>query len=268
MVPSAGKRSLKGLGTALRTLTIIPCDRSGGDDFGSSLMWFPFVGTVLGLILYAIGWIWMRLPFSPWPALAALLMMGAEIWLTRGLHLDGLADWADSIGGGGQRVRRLAIMKDTSVGAFGVLALILALLGKWIAFERLLCSGTSIWVVPVLCLSRAVMAGLLMALPYARAEGGMGKPFVATGAPIRRTPVYGLTLAVCLMLGPLGVLLGAAGYLQAALFKTRIRHAFGGITGDLLGTANEMVELTFLVLLAVPGKGLLAYTGWNWLFTC
>lgn len=268
MIGSTHKRALKALGTALRTLTIIPCGRSGEDDFGSSLMWFPFVGTVLGLILYAIGWMWMRLPFPPWPALAALLMMGAEIWLTRGLHLDGLADWADSIGGGGERLRRLAIMKDTSVGAFGILALILVLLGKWIAFERLLCSGTVIWVVPVFCLSRAVMAVLLMALPYARAEGGMGKPFVTTVAPIRRTPVYGVTLAVCLLFGPLGVSLGIAGYLQAALFKTRMKHVFGGITGDLLGTANEMVELTFLVLLAVPGKGLLAYTGWNWLFTC
>lgn len=261
MLKAHARNPLNGLGTALRTLTIFPCTGPMEEDFGSSLMWFPLVGALLGLVLYAIGTI---LSISSWPSMAALLMMAAEIWLTRGLHLDGLADWADSIGGGNDRLKRLTIMKDTSVGAFGVLALILVLLGKWIAFERLLCSDSTVWVIPIFCLSRAIMAQLLIVLPYARAEGGTGKPFALTRSGTRQLPLYGLTVMVCSLFGPLGLVLCLAGFFQIVLYKLRIKRVFGGITGDLVGTANEMVALTFLTLVALPGKQIMTYTGWAW----
>ena len=267
MDSSKYKKALRGLGTAARTLTICPWPGRGEDDFASSLNWFPFVGGLLGLVLFGIGKGMALLPFPPWPAMAALCLLAAETWLTRGLHLDGLADWADSIGGGRQREKRLLIMKDTAVGAFGILALVIALLVKWVAFERLITSGALIWVVAVLTLSRAVMADLLTRLPYARAEGGMGEPFAVQGRGASRTVLYLPTLAVCLLYGPLGGGLFLLGVIETGLFTARMRRVFGGITGDLLGTANEMIELTLLTLVALPGNQLPACTGWAWLFT-
>ncbi|HEJ83120.1 MAG TPA: adenosylcobinamide-GDP ribazoletransferase, partial [Desulfobacteraceae bacterium] len=157
MTTSTNRFSLNGLGTALKTLTAMPWPGRDGDDFATSLPWFPVVGLLLGAILYALSLPWELLPVAPWPSGVALLLTAADVCLTRGLHLDGLADWADSVGGLVGREKRLAIMKDTALGTFGGLALILALLAKWIAFERLISCGNAVSLIPVFIISRTMM---------------------------------------------------------------------------------------------------------------
>ena len=255
-----------GFGTALKTLTVIPWPGRGSEDFASSLVWFPVIGLLLGSILYGISLPWKLLPFEPWPAGTALLLVVADICLTRGLHFDGLADWADSIGGFLQREKRLSIMKDTSLGAFGVLALIVALLSKWIAFERLISCGAAVWIIVVLIVSRDMMVELITTLPYARAEDGTGKPFVIQASARQRVLSHIVTIILCLSFGPFFLLLFCLGRLETWLFGMRCRQEFGGITGDLLGTANEMVEVTLLMICALLGENLLYYTGWAWIF--
>jgi adenosylcobinamide-GDP ribazoletransferase len=257
---------IKGLGTALKTLTAIPWPWKESEDLSTSLSWFPVIGLLLGLILYGTSLIWILLPFKQWPAGAGLVMVGLGIWLTRGLHYDGLADWADSIGGFLQREKRLAIMKDVSLGSFGVLALILALSAKWIAFERILSSGSTIWILAIFILSRNMMVELICTLPYARTEEGMGGPFVKGAAPEHRLISHLISIIFCLPFGPLALGLFAAAWLQTWLFGLRIKSRFNGITGDLLGTANEMVEVTLLMICALPGESILCYTGWTWIF--
>ena len=255
---------IKGLITALRTLTVIPLPGKESENISASIPWFPVVGLFIGLVLSGIGYMCTFFPFSPWTAGTALLMVVAEIWLTRGLHLDGLADWADSIGGFFHREKRLAIMKDTHLGTFGVLALILILMAKWLAFERLLCSGSTIWFIPIFILSRGMMAELITTLPYARAEEGMGKAFVAGASSRHRLASHVLSFIFCLPFGPLGLVLFGLGGFITWLFGVRCRQRFGGITGDLLGTANETVEVFLLVICAWPGKAIIPFTGWNW----
>ena len=255
-----------GFGTALGTLTSIPWPYKESEDLSSSLPWFPVVGLLVGLIVYGIGLLCEVFSFMDWPEAAALLMVSAEICLTRGLHLDGLADWADSIGGFLQREKRLAIMKDVSLGVFGVLALIVALFAKWIALERLFTSGSTIWVVAIFILSRNMMVELITTLPYARAEGGMGKAFVKGASRKHRLISHGISTAICLPFGPLAFVFFGLGMFQTFLFCNRCRRRFGGITGDLLGTANEMVEVSLLIICALPGESILCYTGWIWLF--
>ena len=256
-----------GFTTALRTLTLIPCPGKESEEMPNSLPWFPVVGLFLGLIIYGMASMWAVLPFSSWPAGGALFMVAAEIWLTRGLHLDGLADWADSIGGGIDREKRLAIMRDVSLGAFGVLALIVALMAKWIAFERLLCSGSAVWVIAIFILSRCMMVELITSLPYARAGEGMGRAFVAGASRKHRIASHLLCLFLCLPFGPPGLGLFGLALLQTRLFALRVRDRFGGITGDLLGTANEMVEISLLLICAWPGGVILSYSGWDWVFS-
>ena len=259
-------KTSKGLATAFKTLTVISWPWKKGEDFSASLPWFPVVGLVLALVLYAIAYIWTLLPFSQWSTGAALIIVATEIWITRGLHLDGLADWADSIAGGNDREKRLAIMKDVRLGAFGVLALILALMAKWLAFERILSSGSAIWLLVILIVSRDMMVELITTLPYARSGEGMARPFVTGASARHRLASHFLCLGLCLPFGPLGLAFIVLAGVMTRLFGRQCRIRFGGITGDLIGTANEMVGISLLVICALGGKGILCYTGWAWIF--
>ncbi len=262
MITSRNRFFLEGLGTALRTLTAIPWRGRDGDDFAASLPWFPVVGLLLGAVLYGLSLPWKLIPISPWPAGTALLLAAVDICLTRGLHFDGLADWADSIGGLFGREKRLAIMKDVSLGTFGGLALILALLAKWIAFERLVSCGTAVWVIPVFIISRTMMVELITTLPYARTGEGMGRPFVLGASTRQRVLSHAATMALCIPFGPFCLFLLCLGWIETRIFGRRCRHVFGGITGDLLGTADEMVEITLLMICAFLGEGLFPFSGW------
>jgi adenosylcobinamide-GDP ribazoletransferase len=255
-----------GLGDAVRTLTILPWPGNGGGDLAASLPWFPAVGLILGAVVLAAAGLILALPFPPWHAGAAALLLALEILLTRGLHLDGLADWADSIGASGGREGRLAVMKDHSIGAFGVLALCTDLLIKWAALARLLSSGSIVWLVPVFTLSRGFLVEVMTTLPSARAGQGMAGPFVSGASQAHRFRALLGGLAVCLPFGPLGLAFFMAAWAVVSLYGMRCRSRFGGITGDLLGTANEMVMLMLMIVIAFPGERILSCTGWMWVF--
>jgi len=257
--------SPKGFGTALKTLTLIPWPFKQDEAFSASLSWFPVVGLLLGLILYGISLPWDILPLPQWPEMVALLMVVAEAWITRGLHLDGLADWADSLGSFQGKKKRLSIMKDSSLGAFGGLVLIMALLAKWIAFERLFASGSTIWLLAIFVISRNMLVELMTTLPYARDGEGTAKPFVERASKRQRMVSHVLSLLLCAPFGPLALILLGVAFLETRIFRTCCRIQFGGITGDLLGTAAEMVEISLLILCALPGKNILIFTGWGWL---
>ena len=256
---------MKGFNTALRTLTLIPWPRKESEDLSDSLPWFVVVGLLLGLILYCLALLWRLVPFPAWPAGIGLIMVGAETWLTRGLHLDGLADWADSFGGIRDTEKRLDMMKDARTGAFGVMALVLAVAAKWMAFQRLFSCGAVIWILPILALSRGMMVELLATLPYARKGAGTARAFAEGASTGHRWISHLACLVLCGFYGPFGLAAWAVAWVIQRLFAARCRNQFGGITGDLLGTANEMVEVGLLMLCALPGAWIMDYTGWTWI---
>ena len=253
--------SIHSLLSAFRTLTILSWPGKESEDLSSALPWFPVVGAILGLILYTLARIGLYLPFT-WYGGIAIIIVGVGVWLTRGLHLDGVADWADSFGGSYSKEKRLAIMKDSHIGAFGVIALILLLFAKWLAIERLLSSGLIIWVVIIMVISRDMMVELITTLPYARPGEGMGKPFVEGASLRHRLISHILCLLFCLLFGPFGFALWGVAMIITWIFHIRCKKGFGGITGDLLGTANEMVEVILLIILAFPSTSLCDYMGW------
>jgi len=172
-------------------------------------------------------------------------------WVTRGLHLDGLSDTVDGFYGAFNRERRLEIMKDHHVGAFGVVAIVIVLLMKSVAFAQLAICGQWAWIpVPFIC-ARLVQVLLAVTLPYARSEGGKAEVFVKQ-AGVSHFIVAGiLALILCGLLVKLNALLFFAvtliiGYLLVQWMK----RAFGGVTGDLLGFANELVEGALLFAIA------------------
>lgn len=242
--------------TAVRTLTVIPFPGEEGDNFSSSLPWFPVVGLIIGMALFIVSGLWNIFPFEKWTWGCAVINTALLIWLTRGLHTDGLADWADSLGGF-DRERRLAIMKDSSLGAFGVTAIILVILFRVTAFERLLSSETFFYVIPITVISRCMLVELQATLPYARSGEGMAGVFIKDAKEKHRAVSHVITIFISFIFGIAGLILYMSAFAVTMILKGVFRRQFNGITGDLLGTSNEIIEVVLLMLVAVPGSALI-----------
>ncbi len=253
-----------GVVTAFRTLTVLPVPGKDAERMSSALPWFPLVGGVLGGVLYGAAVLVDGMASGRWPGGAAAAALVCGIMLTGAFHLDGLADWADGFGGGRDRQKTLAIMKDSSTGAFGVTALVVVLLIKWVSLARLASSGTMVWVIAACVVSRAMMVELSVWLPYARPEGGTGANIVEGARTSHRAVALLAALVLLVALGgPAGALALGAGWLACRGFGLWCRRRVGGITGDLLGAGNELVETLVLVMAALPGRDLMRYADWG-----
>ncbi len=232
---------------ALTFLTICPWPRlslAGPRDLARSMFWFPWVGALLGLTYWAAFQVLVKV--LPVMAASALLLIITVI-TTRGLHLDGLADTLDGLGGGGTPEMRLAIMKDSRLGAFGAVGLILVLLLKFAFFLSIAEKNreTALLLFPVL--SRWGMVLLASLSPYARPEGGLGQA-MTEGVGLNTAVAATLSaLALTFIISGLrGLLLLAGVGVLVMLLSQYFRRKLGGITGDVLGAANELGEILVL----------------------
>ncbi len=244
----------RGLVTALRTLTIIPAPGDEAEEPTDSLLWFPVVGLLLGLTLWLVAVLILKLTGWTWGAANAAVVTG--IILTRALHLDGLADWADAFWGGWNRDRILEIMKDSALGTFGTVALIVTLLTKWISLLALIENAALQWIILAMIISRAIQVDLATSYDYARPEGGTGAAFISNATSAHRTPAAWITLVLVVICGgfalrPIIVLFIALGL--GRLFGNWCHKKAGGMTGDLLGAASELTETFVLLLGAAVG---------------
>ncbi|MDP9902908.1 adenosylcobinamide-GDP ribazoletransferase [Variovorax ginsengisoli] len=221
----------------------------------ASAAYFPAVGVLVG----AWGALVFGAALAAWPApVAAMLCMVATVLLTGAFHEDGLADVADGLGGSSQRERALEIMKDSRIGAFGAIALVLALGLKAALLVALTLQGAGPACVAVLAahvLSRLAPLGVMRALPYVGGDGGKAKPM----AHALSLPALGIALCWSL---PVAVLLvavhgighGVTALLGAAvvtvLMAARFRRRLGGFTGDCLGATQQVAELAIYLALA------------------
>ncbi|MFF7710450.1 adenosylcobinamide-GDP ribazoletransferase [Pseudomonas sp. NPDC007930] len=227
---------------ALQFLSCLPVRLAGmpsPGQMGRSLLYYPLVGALFAILLVALDhW----LGAAP-PLLHAALLLGAWVWLSGGLHLDGLADSADAwVGGFGDRERTLTIMKDPRSGPMAVVTLVLVLLLKFCALLALLGQGPAWWLVPVL--GRAALLGLFLSTPYVRA-GGLGQ---ALADYLPRHTGWGV-LGVCMLLGLwlLPWLQLAAGVAMFAWLRWQMLRRLGGCTGDTAGALLELTELALLL---------------------
>ncbi|SFB35799.1 adenosylcobinamide-GDP ribazoletransferase [Azotobacter beijerinckii] len=236
---------------ALQFLTRLPIRLPGmpaPEQLGRSLLWYPLVGLLLGLLLVALHGL---LGEAPAPLHAALLL-AAWVGLSGALHLDGLADSADAwVGGFGDRERTLAIMKDPRSGPIAVVVLLVVLLLKFAALLALLEQGAGAALLLAPLLGRSALLALFLSTPYVR-PGGLGQA-LAEHLPRKaaRRVLLG-TAAACLLLfggaGALALLLAAALFLW---LRRRLLARLGGTTGDTAGALLELVECGVLVGLAL-----------------
>lgn len=217
---------------------------------GSRAAWaWPLAGAVLGGLSALAGGAAMALGL-PAPV-AALVALGALVMLSGGLHEDGLADTADGLWGGWTRQRRLEIMRDSRIGSYGVIALVLSLGLRAVALAPIFAAGALAALAALIVaamVSRAAMAGVMAALPHARADGlaqAQGRPPLAT---VLLAAALASVTAVALG-GMAGVAAAGAAALAALVVARVAQDRIGGQTGDILGAAQQVAEIAALMCL-------------------
>jgi len=233
---------------ALLFLTVLPLAAPEGStrELGRSMAYFPLIGLSLGLLLaganYALA------IFFP-PSVCALLLLLLMIYSTGALHLDGVADTADGMYGIRDRAARLRIMKDSRVGAMGVVALLGLFLLKVVTLTAIPPAVRWPVLIALPVVGRWMMVALAVLAPYARNEGGTGSVFVEE-AGRRELLIATLVLATVLIFffRLWGLTLLAALSLVVILLDRYFRARLGGVTGDILGAVCEWSEALFLLL--------------------
>jgi adenosylcobinamide-GDP ribazoletransferase len=212
-----------------------------------ALRWFPLVGLALGFVLGGLWWATAKV----WPLpVAAFIVVLADLGLTGMLHLDGLADSADGLLPHLSRARRLEVMREPTVGAFGVGAVVITLLGRFAVLATL--HPAPYLMAALWCVSRTAMAAVVDRVPYARAEDGLASAFMGSPLPLA---VVGLVVIATAALAaawavPAGPVAVASCLVAFGAVVALARHRIGGFTGDVLGAAGMVGETIGLVVAA------------------
>jgi adenosylcobinamide-GDP ribazoletransferase len=237
---------------ALQFLTLFPwpkrVDRSA-EEVGQAAIFFPVIGFVLGLILVLVNWL-LR-PFAA-AGLLSVVLVAVLAFLTRGLHLDGLADTFDGLGAGGDRERVLRVMDDSRTGAFGLIAVVLVMFFKVHAVETI---SDDRWraLLSAPVLSRWAM--VLLAHGSKAAKQGLGSVWIGHIEPKH---FLFATVAALVLVAAIQQIVGVIMMIWVAIFTLGWKRYFdrrlGGVTGDTFGAVGELSETSVLFLLALAPK--------------
>jgi adenosylcobinamide-GDP ribazoletransferase len=241
--------ALADLRAALALLTRLPLPHLNATPRGAAAAWaYPVVGVIIGAMAGMVAALSLFLGLTP--AVAAALTLAAQAMLTGAMHEDGLADSADGLWGGWDKARRLEIMKDSHIGSYGVLALILVTLARWSALAVVLKTGSHFGAIAtVAALSRAPMVVLMSWLPNARATGLSA--LVGRPAPKVAGLALSIAVAVCLLLTGWHAF-GMVAFVAIVTLGLGLtaRAKIGGQTGDILGASQQLAEAAALCALA------------------
>jgi adenosylcobinamide-GDP ribazoletransferase len=247
------RRELEYFFGALRFFTRLPVPVWVGhsaEALDRSARYFPAVGLVIG----GIGALVFLGASLFWPqAVAVLLSMAATIYATGAFHEDGLADMVDGLGGGWDKLRILEIMKDSRVGSYGVVALVLALLGKFVLLVALDATLVPFALLAGHAVSRFCSTVLLATMDYVREDLlAKAKPLATRLSGGEMLVALGFVVAALVFLPPEKVI---ASCVLAALttlwLAAKFKRSLGGYTGDCLGATQQVSEIAFYLGLLV-----------------
>ena len=208
---------------------------------------YPIAGLAIALITSCVAHLCLAVGFSF--AITAGLTLSTLVIITGALHEDGLSDAADGLWGGWDKARRLDIMKDSRIGAYGVIALILALGLRWQALTLIF--ETTLWpaLIATAILSRASMVPLMSLLPNAR-DTGLSH---SVGRPSKPTALIAIAIAALvsvILFQRVGLLLIGVCALAALACAFIAKSKVNGQTGDILGATQQITEIAVLLTLA------------------
>jgi len=232
---------------ALTFLTRIPipvkCNYTP-ENFARSLYFFPVIGLILGGIL---GGSWLGLKHLFPPIITGALILLIHILLTGGLHLDGLMDTLDGLGGGKNKEQRLAIMKDSRVGAFGVQGAILNCILKFSVYTQLTMPLLPLLIITPM-IGRQALVLVQVFFPYARSQG-LGSLFTVYGDYKKFAITTAITLLITIVsLKITGAILLLLSYIFVLVIGALISRLLDGLTGDTYGATCELTELFLLMV--------------------
>ena len=226
---------------ALQFLTTFPIqlkEMPSKQQNGQSLLFYPLIGLIVGAILFAIASLLHALPII----LLSSLLLVVWIWLTGGLHLDGLADTADAwVGGFGDKERTLAIMKDPSCGPIGVLSLIILCLIKWSAIYVLIEQQHYSALILFPILGRLAPLFLFLTTQYVR-EKGLGSSIAEFIPKTVAVMVFALCLLASVYFSLAGIFTAMVFMMTLVYLRRKFMQRIGGITGDTVGASIEICE--------------------------
>jgi adenosylcobinamide-GDP ribazoletransferase len=251
---------------AIGTLTAVPISPPTSIEApvpGRAMALAPLIGLIPGAVTAVAAWAALQIELSP--AVAAVLVVGLYALLTRGLHLDGLADTADGLAASYDRDRALAVMRRGDTGPNGLAAVVLVLLLQVAALTQVLGAvaadgfavrGVAVLVAVAVAARLAIPLACVRGVPSARPEG-LGAAVAGSVSPITTGATVILTAAAASAFGLVsdfpwyaGLLAISAVAATTALLVHRAVSRFGGITGDILGAAVEIATAAALLTLA------------------
>lgn len=238
------KQHLAAFLAALRFLTIVPIKwntEHDGDYFKKSLVFFPLVGLLIGVFGYLLTL--LLLWIFPQPVVACIVICYLA-FVSGALHLDGLSDSGDGLLSARPKDRSMEIMKDSRVGAMGVIVTVLVMLAKFSALISIDVQQLPIAVFFMPLVGRVVILCAMATLPYARKEGGIGSLFYSKSVRLLASFSFFILIGFLALLAPgnfFPVLLGVL--IVFGLFNRWCKNKIGGATGDTLGANCEIAEM-------------------------
>jgi adenosylcobinamide-GDP ribazoletransferase len=247
---NAVRREWTALLAAVQYFTRVPVPSWVGHSqhlLNAAARYFPAVGILVGAAAALTVWLaqqWLPLP------IAVALSMAVTMLLTGGFHEDGWTDACDGLGGGFTRERALEIMKDSRIGAYGAMGLVILLLLKWQALSAM---PANLLLAALIAASRLMAVIIMATLGYVREDESRAKPLVQGITPLSLL-IAGLTGCLPLwLLGLQAVSAVVAALLVCLAWRAYLKHRLGGYTGDCLGAAQQLSEVTiYLALLVSP----------------
>ena len=235
---------LKEIGSIFSFLTIIPTSNANLETVAKYMYLFPLVGIAIGLLVGSIGF---GLSFFLDPLIVSLLVVASLALITGIHHTDGLADFADGLMTKGSKEKKLAAMKDLATGSAGIVAVVLYLVGLIIAIS--LSTGYQLFLAILLSEIVAKFSMVLMASTGKSASVGSNSTFVELMKNPKKLAVTAVITLIPLIIlgGATGLIIFAVGTTLTLFLVAISTRSFGGITGDVLGSANELTRLASLL---------------------
>jgi len=236
---------LKEISSVFSFLTIIPSNNTDLETVARYMHVFPIIGIGIGLLIASIGF---GLSFFLEPLIVALLVVASIAIITGIHHTDGLADFADGLMTRGTKEKKRNAMKDLSTGSAGIVSVVLSIVGVIIALS--LTTGYELFQAILLSEILAKFSMVLMASIGKSAAAGSNSPFMQIMKDKRRLAIAGVITIIPLVVigGTVGLILFGAS-IGVTLFLIGLStRSFGGITGDVMGAANELTRLSSLLI--------------------
>ena len=213
------------------------------EDLRRAATWWPLIGLMIGAAMAGMGMAATALHMPP--PVAAGLVVATSVLLTGALQEDGLADVCDGLGGGTTRVHTLAIMRDSCVGAYGAIGLVMMVGLRWQTMAALPAALLPATLLATQAASRAWAVGLMCVLSYVRVGTSRARPVVGRQSAARLAVAAATGLAPFLLGVPVvAVAAAAAAWLGCVLWFGR---RLGGYTGDCVGATQQVTELAMLL---------------------